>query len=203
MARRTNEQAQQTRENILKGALDVFSDKGFSRSTLSDIAKRIGMTRGAVYWHFKDKGELLVELMEQMHDWEAELLAEKVPTQDSLEDLQERLQVRAELLDTDMRFRKFVRFMSMQVEWATEKQIFNLLRDGHMRNAPFKDFDLVLHKEQQRGRIRPYVDVDEICDIMVGMFTGMVRLYLSGMANAPLKVSVRTGMQAIFDSIRA
>lgn len=46
MARRTNEQAQQTRENILRGALDVFSEKGFSRSTLSDIAKRIGMTRG-------------------------------------------------------------------------------------------------------------------------------------------------------------
>ena len=55
MARRTNEQAQQTREKILEGALNVFSEKGFSRSTLGDIAKRIGMTRGAVYWHFKDK----------------------------------------------------------------------------------------------------------------------------------------------------
>ncbi|MBU4603719.1 MAG: TetR family transcriptional regulator, partial [Proteobacteria bacterium] len=54
MARKTNEQAQETRRKILAGALNVFSEKGFSRSTLGDIAKRIGMTRGAVYWHFKD-----------------------------------------------------------------------------------------------------------------------------------------------------
>ena len=92
MARRTNEQAQQTRENILRGALDVFSEKGFSRSTLSDIAKRIGMTRGAVYWHFKDKQELLVELIEAMHLWEYELLYQRVPTGDTLEDLERQFQ---------------------------------------------------------------------------------------------------------------
>ena len=203
MARRTNEQAQQTREKILEGALNVFSEKGFSRSTLSDIAKRIGMTRGAVYWHFKDKRELLVELIEAMHQRETGLLAEKVPALDSLEDMLAQFMAQANLLEQDKELRKFVNFMSMQVEWATEKQIFDRLRDGHLRNAPFESFDLVLHKEQQRGRIRPDVDVEEILDILVGMFTGMVRIYLSGMAKKPLKASMRTATQAVFDSIRA
>lgn len=203
MARRTNEQAQQTREKILEGALNVFSEKGFSRSTLSDIAKRIGMTRGAVYWHFKDKRELLVELIEAMHQREAGLLAEKVPALDSLEDLLAQFTAQADLLEQDNECRKFINFMSMQVEWATEKQIFARLRDGHLRNAPFEGFDLVLHKEQQRGRIRPDVDVEEILDILVGIFIGMVKHYLSGMAKRPLNGSIRTAMQAVFDSIRA
>ncbi|BEQ13563.1 TetR family transcriptional regulator [Desulfoferula mesophila] len=203
MARRTNEQAQQTRENILRGALDVFSEKGFSRSTLSDIAKRIGMTRGAVYWHFKDKQELLVELIEAMHLWEYELLYQRVPTVDTLEDLERQFQARVDFLDSDPKFRQFIRFMSMQVEWATEKRIFDHLRDGNLRNTPFRDFERVLTQEQQRGRVRPEVDVAEICDILVGLFTGMVRLYLSGMSKRPLECSMKTAVRGVLDSIRA
>jgi len=203
LARKTNEQAQETRRKILAGALNVFSEKGFSRSTLGDIAKRIGMTRGAVYWHFKDKRELLVELIEAMHQREAGLLAEKVPSLDSLDDLLAQFMARADLLEEDKECRKFINFMSMQVEWATEEQIFARLRDGHMRNAPFEGFDLVLHKEQQRGQIRPDVDVEEILDILAGMFIGMVKHYLSGMSNRPLKAGLRSAMQAVFDSIRA
>lgn len=52
MPRRTKEEAEATRESVLRAALDLFSEKGYSRTTLNDIAKRIGMSRGAVYWHF-------------------------------------------------------------------------------------------------------------------------------------------------------
>lgn len=203
MSRRTNEQAQQTREKILWGALNVFSEKGFSRATLGDIAKRIGMTRGAVYWHFQDKRELLVELIEAMHKWEAVLLAEKVPSVDSLDDMLAQFLVRVELLETNKEFRKYVYFMSMQVEWATEKQIFERLRDGHMRNAPLREVDNILFLAQQRGEIRPDVDLEQISDILVGLFTGMVRNYLAGLAKRPLKVSIKPAIQAIFNSICA
>ena len=146
---------------------------------------------------------MLVELIEAMHKREAGLLAEKVLSLDSLEDLLAQFMAQADLLEQDKECRKFINFMSMQVEWATEKQIFARLRDGHLRNAPFEGFDLVLHQEQQRGRIRQDVDVEEILDILVGMFIGMVKHSLSGMAKRPLKGSIRTAMQAVFDSIRA
>lgn len=203
MARRTNKQAQETKEKILQGALDVFSQKGFSRSTLSDIANRIGMTRGAVYWHFKDKRELLVELIEAMHEKEAKLLAEKIPVMDSLDDLLAQFLARAELLETDKEFRKYVYFMSMQVEWATERSIFERLRDGPMRNEPLRGIGDFLALAQQRGDIRPEVDVEEAYDILVGMFIGMVRNHLNGLAKRPLNASVKTALAAVFDSIRA
>lgn len=203
MARKTNEQAQETRERILTGALNVFSEKGFSRSTLGDIAKHIGMTRGAVYWHFKDKRELLVELIETMNEKDLIWLAEKVPVLESLDDLLAQFLARIDRLETNKEFRKYVYFMSMQVEWATEKQIFDRLRDGQIRNEPFEDCNKVLKLAQERGEIRPEVDLGQIFDILVGMFIGMVRNYLSGMASAPLKPSIRAAVQTIFDGIRA
>jgi AcrR family transcriptional regulator len=58
----TKKQAERTRENVLRAGLKVFSEKGFAATRLEDIAKEAGVTRGAIYWHFKDKLELFCEL---------------------------------------------------------------------------------------------------------------------------------------------
>lgn len=58
----TKEQAEITRKNLLKAGLKVFSGKGFAATRLEDIAKEAGVTRGAIYWHFKNKLELFCTL---------------------------------------------------------------------------------------------------------------------------------------------
>ncbi|HMT80077.1 MAG TPA: TetR family transcriptional regulator [Azonexus sp.] len=58
MVRKTKEEAEKTRKDIIESARAVFHECGVSRSTLEKIAKEAGVTRGAVYWHFKDKAEL-------------------------------------------------------------------------------------------------------------------------------------------------
>ena len=55
MVRKTKEEAEQTRKELIQAARRVFHQCGVSRSTLEKIAKAAGVTRGAVYWHFKDK----------------------------------------------------------------------------------------------------------------------------------------------------
>ncbi len=62
MARKTKEEAEKTRLLILDTALKVFHEKGYSGSTLVDIAKGIDLTKGAIYWHFKSKVDLFLEL---------------------------------------------------------------------------------------------------------------------------------------------
>lgn len=59
MVRRTKEEALETRNALLDAAERVFSERGVSRTSLSDVAAAAGVTRGAVYWHFKDKVDLL------------------------------------------------------------------------------------------------------------------------------------------------
>lgn len=58
MARKTKEDAQETYVALLDAAEQVFSEKGVTRTTLNDVAIAAGMTRGAIYWHFKDKTAL-------------------------------------------------------------------------------------------------------------------------------------------------
>jgi len=66
MARKTKEEALKTRDAILDAAVQIFSVKGVSRTTLANIAKEAGVTRGAIYWHFKNKEDLLGALWEQL-----------------------------------------------------------------------------------------------------------------------------------------
>lgn len=66
MARRTKEEAQETRSTIMTEALGLFCQQGVATTSLSDIARAAGVTRGAIYWHFKDKEELFLALWHEM-----------------------------------------------------------------------------------------------------------------------------------------
>ena len=64
MVRRTKEAARETREQILNAASKVFCDNGFANSSLEDVATEANVTRGAIYWHFKNK----TDIFEALHD---------------------------------------------------------------------------------------------------------------------------------------
>jgi TetR/AcrR family acrAB operon transcriptional repressor len=61
--RRTKADAQLTREALLDAAETVFAERGVSRTSMQDIARAAGVTRGAVYWHFADKVEVFNAMM--------------------------------------------------------------------------------------------------------------------------------------------
>ncbi|MBI0327444.1 TetR family transcriptional regulator [Burkholderia plantarii] len=66
MARRTKEEALETRNRILDAAEHVFFEKGVSHTTLADIAQHAGVTRGAIYWHFANKSELFDAMFDRV-----------------------------------------------------------------------------------------------------------------------------------------
>jgi TetR/AcrR family acrAB operon transcriptional repressor len=63
--RRTKEEAEQTRQDLLDAALTVFSQKGYTATRLEDVARAAGVTRGAIYHHFGSKAELYSALIEE------------------------------------------------------------------------------------------------------------------------------------------
>lgn len=64
MPRRT--EAEATREALLDAAEEVFFDHGVARTSLEQIARHAGVTRGAVYWHFKNKADLFHALLDRV-----------------------------------------------------------------------------------------------------------------------------------------
>ncbi len=75
---------EERREQILKAAVQVFGEKGYDRATISEIARKAGVAEGSIYNYFKNKGDLLVGIPQQiaklpMHALEPLLEQSSVP----------------------------------------------------------------------------------------------------------------------------
>lgn len=57
-----------TRDRLLKAALDVFSEQGYVATSVDEIAARAGVTKGAVYYWFHDKEDLAADLQRSLWD---------------------------------------------------------------------------------------------------------------------------------------
>lgn len=64
--RRTKEEAEQTRCDLLAAAERLFLEQGVAHTSLEQIARTAGVTRGALYWHFANKADLFHAMLEQV-----------------------------------------------------------------------------------------------------------------------------------------
>ncbi len=122
MARRTKEDAEDTRQQLLQAAVRVFAEKGVSRSSLQDIAEAAGTTRGAIYWHFKNKADLFNALMD-----DAILPMEQAmqrighdPSQDPLTELEQALLQTLRDIATNESTRAIFEIATLKVEYVAE-----------------------------------------------------------------------------------
>src|SRR6202453_2150472 len=79
-------EAQPTRERILDIALELFNEQGYDKTSLREIAERLGFTKAALYYHFERKEDILLELHLRLHAL-GEAAIERL---DALEDGQQR-----------------------------------------------------------------------------------------------------------------
>jgi AcrR family transcriptional regulator len=70
------------RERILKEAIKLFLHKGFQGTSIKDITDAVSLTKGAIYWHFRSKNELLETILDE---WEKLFLSNLIKTVDSIE----------------------------------------------------------------------------------------------------------------------
>lgn len=60
---------QSTRERILDVALDLFTEQGFDKTSLRQIAERLGFSKAALYYHFASKDDILLALHLRLHEF--------------------------------------------------------------------------------------------------------------------------------------
>jgi TetR/AcrR family acrAB operon transcriptional repressor len=98
MARKTKAEAALTRDRIVTCARQVFSREGVTNTSLETVAKEASVTRGAVYWHFRDKADLFMAVRQQTGTL---LRFDDFRTGDALERLESGLQAALDRLRTD------------------------------------------------------------------------------------------------------
>src|ERR1700733_12322854 len=62
-------EANSTRERILDVALDLFVTQGYDGTSLREVAEQLGVTKAALYYHFKSKEDILLALHMRMHEF--------------------------------------------------------------------------------------------------------------------------------------
>lgn len=118
MARKSREEAEQTRRRLLDVALEVFDEKGYSATTLQQIAERAGFTRGAVYWHFQNKADLFAALAADVEAGGDEIFGDGAV--ETREDLSRPLCAYLDHLESDPRVGTFYRVAYYRTEWSEE-----------------------------------------------------------------------------------
>ena len=73
-----------TREQILESAREIFASKGFKGATVAEIAKKAGISEGAIYRHFNSKYELLMECVAPVLQHIIDNIESELPRADNL-----------------------------------------------------------------------------------------------------------------------
>ena len=66
---------QDTRQRIQSVALELFAEQGYDKTSLREIAERLGVTKAALYYHFKSKEDIVTSLVEDYFGQIDELVA--------------------------------------------------------------------------------------------------------------------------------
>lgn len=122
MVRRTKEEAAATRDSILDAAEILFAKHGVSRTTLQHIATAAGVTRGAIYWHFVDKGAVFSAMMERATmpmDAAVKLAGERAPT-DPLQSLRDEMMAVLQIVEGDEKARRVFEIATLKTEFTDE-----------------------------------------------------------------------------------
>ena len=122
MARKTKEEARATRGRILDAAERVFQAHGVSNTSLHNIALAAGVTRGAVYWHFKDKGDLFNAMLARVCLPMEETAAQLAPRDgmSALSTLREHLIGILERVASDEQVQRVFEIATQKVEFVDE-----------------------------------------------------------------------------------
>jgi len=154
MARRTKEDAQATRSHILDTAELVFEAHGVAGTSLQDIARAAGLTRGAIYWHFKDKADLFNAMMERatMPLEEAGDVCGRVTADLSLGELRDGFVAVLRRVVADPQMKRVFAIATHKVEYIGE---LDAVRDRHLsvRNACVAEVERTLKQAMRRGEL--------------------------------------------------
>ncbi|MDR0217165.1 MAG: TetR family transcriptional regulator [Comamonas sp.] len=193
MARRTKAEADETRTKLLDAAEEVFFEKGVSRTSLGDIALRAGATRGAVYWHFKDKVDVFSSMLARICMPFDEICDDKYGELPPLQRIRHSMLVVFESMDGDERRRKVFETALFKMEYVGELEA---VRERHVESARLSQEkftrDLILAAEEQSLRLA--VSPQEAALGLHSLFVGLIHGWVLNQGSFPL---VDVGMMSV------
>ena len=203
MAKRSIKDAIKTRQRIIASAIALFCKKGYEHTTFTDIAQRLRMTKGAVYWHFESKEALLRTIVD-------EVLAQ---FKKGIEDLGGEnltyLKIAAKMVNRaleivqDSREIELMVLLKKRIPWnhasLTDYRDELLKRDV----GCVATFRIAIENDIREGRVRKDVDPKQVAAASFALWDSLVDAEIAKFLNCDLRATLEGAYDAIWKSIKA
>lgn len=163
---------EERRKEILDAAMRCFVKKGYHASTIDDITREAGLTKGGIYWHFESKREIFMAILEE-HKRQARSMWEKIGLQPLTENT---------MSETGLSFLK----KNLTNEWTSN--FIGEIEIEALRSEKGRHGYLTMHQENrdrikdrlqeayEAGAIRK-IDFESAATIQILLVEGLSRLY--------------------------
>jgi TetR/AcrR family acrAB operon transcriptional repressor len=200
--RRTKEESEETRRQIIAAARRTFARQGVTRTTLGDVARTAGVTRGAIYWHFAGKTELFYAMREQvlLPTIDTGFASSAADAADPLGSAERYLHgVLASLRDPAAR--KTFRIMTFKCEYVGELGR-ELDRQRSRCTELTRKLAQVYRRAKRAGQLRPGLTPVPAAAATCSFLIGLVRLWLMDRARGPVRSAADAIIKSHIDSYR-
>lgn len=179
MARPVRKKTKETRDKLLNAAENVFNTKGVSRTTLSDIAEEAGVTRGAIYWHFRNKKDLFNAMVDRVRLSINELIDKnsEQETEDPLGRFQEQSVLFMREILENPHYRKVFNILFHKCEYTDDKSEFVAYCRVWATNA-LESYSRTLLNARDKKQLPDDIDIDFASLMLHVVFNGLLHNWL-------------------------
>ena len=203
MARRTKEEALETREQVLDAAEQVFRERGVGHASLAEVADAAGVTRGAIYHHFASKAELFEAMLARAEmPLDAAFDAPQLPVADPLGTVRETaIKALLHLTSCD-RVRNIFEVAFLRCEYTDE------LAPVEQRHLQERSHCLgfcvgLLEQAVARGQLPPDTDTRLASHLLYALIGGLMRDWVQAPASFDLKSAAPQLVDLFLAGLRA
>ncbi len=160
---------EERQEQIIRAAIACFARKGYHLTTMDDIVAESGLSKGSLYWHFKNKKDLLINVMAWYFNQmaaDAEPMLAQIPDAD--EQLKMLLMMFAQVMASDDPLLKI--FIDFYAETRNDTEVYGALRE--MMEPYFEMIGNVIQRGIDDGKLKP-VNPRQMAASLMAAFDGM------------------------------
>jgi AcrR family transcriptional regulator len=161
------------KEKIIQSAFQVFTKKGYQTATMDDIAKEVGVSKAALYQYFKNKKELLNEIVLSYHIMIREVIRTAIERQDARNLAEE---VQGAILKK-YRLHHEMLFEVIAIAAHDEEIKQSLKTEYEKDTALLKE---LLQKQINSGKMATKIDAETLAQLFIALYVGMAMKVIMG-----------------------
>jgi AcrR family transcriptional regulator len=191
--------SEERRTQIIEAAMRVFARSGFQEARMDDIVAETGLSKGALYWYYKSKDEIILSIMDSMFDRELAgleaLQADERPAGDRLIEF-------VQLTTADLnRYSKLLPLFYEFYALAFRNKTVRKALTRYLRKY-FAMIEPIIQQGIDRGEFRA-VDAKEAAIATGSLFEGTLLLWVYDPDTVKIDKHIEIGTRLLLDGLRA